>query len=209
MDAFYAISRTVLVSLADVSIRSLLLATVAMLFLWIVRVRRADVKHAVYSLVLIAMMAMPAAERLAPALAIRVLRPLAAPLLASSLLPPASNSKLTRGVRNANAAEDHPIWLMVVAGIYGTGLLMMIARLMRSYAAIRRLCRTARPLGGDAYASDAVVVPMTVGWLHPKILLPAQSGDWDPDTRRAVLAHERAHIERMDWLAAMASSVNR
>jgi TonB family protein len=43
-------------------------------------------------------------------------------------------------------------------------------------------------------------MPMTWGVFRPHILLPHSSGNW-PDSRlRAVLAHELAHVQRMDWL---------
>ena len=47
--------------------------------------------------------------------------------------------------------------------------------------------------------------PATIGWRRPVILLPADWENWDAGQRRAILAHEVAHIARGDfavWLAA-------
>ena len=38
------------------------------------------------------------------------------------------------------------------------------------------------------YESIWISVPVTVGWLHPKILLPAGWNEWVPDKLEAVLA---------------------
>lgn len=51
--------------------------------------------------------------------------------------------------------------------------------------------------------------PATIGWRRPVILLPASWPDWNEAERRAVLAHELAHIVRADylrWLAALLSA---
>jgi beta-lactamase regulating signal transducer with metallopeptidase domain len=47
--------------------------------------------------------------------------------------------------------------------------------------------------------------PATLGWRRPVILLPGDWRSWSDAERRAVLAHEIAHVERGDyllWLAA-------
>jgi hypothetical protein len=45
--------------------------------------------------------------------------------------------------------------------------------------------------------------PATIGWLRPVILLPTDWRGWDESERRAVLAHEWAHVCRRDYLAAL------
>ena len=48
--------------------------------------------------------------------------------------------------------------------------------------------------------SDAIQTPMTWGAIRPVILLPAYVEDWPAEQRDVVIRHERAHIERRDWL---------
>ena len=48
--------------------------------------------------------------------------------------------------------------------------------------------------------ADQLAAPATVGWRQPVILLPAGWRSWTPLERRAVLAHEIAHIRRGDFL---------
>jgi hypothetical protein len=43
----------------------------------------------------------------------------------------------------------------------------------------------------------------TVGWLRPVILLPPDWREWAAQERRAVLAHELAHVRRGDYLAGL------
>jgi VWFA-related protein/TonB family protein len=50
---------------------------------------------------------------------------------------------------------------------------------------------------------------MTVGWLRPKIILPAAWKGWDGPKLEAVLAHERMHIGRADWAIALLAAFNR
>jgi hypothetical protein len=45
----------------------------------------------------------------------------------------------------------------------------------------------------------------TVGWLRPVILLPPDWREWAGQERRAVLAHELAHVRRGDYLAGLAA----
>lgn len=50
------------------------------------------------------------------------------------------------------------------------------------------------------FASDDVVVPMTIGFLRPVIALPSAAQRWDVSQRHIVLMHELAHVRAGDWL---------
>jgi prepilin-type processing-associated H-X9-DG protein len=52
-----------------------------------------------------------------------------------------------------------------------------------------------------------LATPATIGWRRPLLLLPADWRDWSPDERRAVLAHELAHVRRGDFLAGLAAQL--
>ncbi len=45
--------------------------------------------------------------------------------------------------------------------------------------------------------------PATIGWRRPLLLLPGDWREWSVDERRAVLAHELAHVCRGDFLAGL------
>jgi TonB family protein len=75
--------------------------------------------------------------------------------------------------------------------------------LMRWGAGLFRLnsvTRESRPLNGNLRVSESIQTPMTWGAIRPVILLPAYVEGWSSDQRDVVIRHERAHIERRDWL---------
>ncbi|WP_339912224.1 M56 family metallopeptidase [Symmachiella dynata] len=55
--------------------------------------------------------------------------------------------------------------------------------------------------------ADQLAAPATVGWRRPVILLPAAWRSWTPPERRAVLAHEIAHIRRGDFLTYVIAQI--
>jgi Mg-chelatase subunit ChlD len=76
---------------------------------------------------------------------------------------------------------------------------------------LRRILRDARPIPGlspGIFESVLFVVPGSVGCFRARIFLPQTWREWDAGKLRAVLAHERAHIRRRDWLIRVASHVN-
>jgi TonB family protein len=74
--------------------------------------------------------------------------------------------------------------------------------LMRWAAGVLRLYRITRQsrAAGAVRVSDSIHTPMTWGAIRPVILLPAYVEDWPVEQRDVVIRHERAHIERRDWL---------
>ena len=73
---------------------------------------------------------------------------------------------------------------------------------MRWGAGVLRLYRITRQsrAAGAVRVSDSIQTPMTWGAIRPVILLPAYVEDWPAEQRDVVIRHERAHIERRDWL---------
>ena len=49
-------------------------------------------------------------------------------------------------------------------------------------------------------SSTRCAIPLTYGWLYPRIMLPAASRAWPDERLRAVLIHELTHIKRADCL---------
>ncbi len=106
-------------------------------------------------------------------------------------------------------------WVLV---IWGAGAALLLARLAAGALAVRRIGRQATPLQDAGWTtplyeasdrlelrnaprllmSDAVQLPFTAGLLRPTIVLPLSAADWSEERRRAVLAHELAHIRRRD-----------
>ncbi len=113
-------------------------------------------------------------------------------------------------------------WLLMV----GVGL--GLARLTIGLVAVERYRRRTNPVNDEPLLalldatcqrlecvrqielreSAEIVSPATVGWRRPLILLPLEWREWSEAERRAVLAHEVAHVARGDfagWLVAQLS----
>ena len=54
--------------------------------------------------------------------------------------------------------------------------------------------------------SDAVGGPITSGFTHPVVLLPADADEWTDERRRVVLLHEMAHVARLDYVAQLVAT---
>ncbi|HEY6344038.1 MAG TPA: M56 family metallopeptidase [Bryobacteraceae bacterium] len=99
-------------------------------------------------------------------------------------------------------------WLAIVTGIYIGVALFLFARLITGSQLIRKLVVKSAAIHPGLLESDAIAVPIAVGWIRPKILLPSSWRNWDNDALDVVLTHERAHIRRRDSLIALLARLN-
>jgi beta-lactamase regulating signal transducer with metallopeptidase domain len=131
--------------------------------------------------------------------------------------PAAETALLIGGI---DAATSEPWWLVFVVGAWvaaGLGLLRLVAGLVCLWR-FRRLSQaindpaveeTVRELSrqcslqstASVRESPNLGVAAVAGWLQPLILLPATWRAWTADERRAVLAHELAHVKRRHFPA--------
>ena len=135
--------------------------------------------------------------------------------------------------RSASGDERHPFskspWIVVAAGLYLAVALLLILRLAIGLVLGRRLVRSSVPvrdlrlgtrLSALAHASgqsldhlvresSRVSVPVTMGTVAPRILLPSAWREWDDATLDAVLMHELSHVKRHDSVSQFASLVHR
>jgi len=103
------------------------------------------------------------------------------------------------------AAGLGAVWL--AAGLVSVGAYRARSRPIAE-AALRELvdvlraelvCR--RPI--ELRQSDTLVTAATVGWRRPVVILPADWTTWTDDQRRAVLAHEIAHVRDRHFLGVL------
>src|ERR1017187_6811249 len=203
--------------LASVTARSLCLAAIALLGAWLFRVKTAAARHAALTLVTGGMLLLAALTATLPSIPLRVLRAeRAAPAIspapdfwveAAVPMPPLAVRPAAKQSYLSGWLPDFE-WPAVASAVYFAGALFLLLRLAYGYLFTRRLVRASRR-EGDLYESAWISVPMTVGWLRPKILLPAVWKEWEAAKLEAVLAHERMHIERADWAIAALAALNR
>ncbi len=112
---------------------------------------------------------------------------------------------------------------LAVAGIIGAGFGLL--RLLLGLWAVR-LCRRRGTVLDDPQLIDlldevraaigcpqvveicevrGLCTPATAGWRNPVILLPDDWRSWDQRDRKAVLAHELAHVKRRDYAMGLAA----
>ena len=91
--------------------------------------------------------------------------------------------------------------------LWASGAALMLALTVRRQQAFVRSLGRLSSLPNGAYQSAAVVEPMLVGALRPRVVLPADfETRYTREERVLVLAHERAHVQRGDaWLNALAA----
>ena len=205
--------------LAESALRSLVLGSAVWVGLNLVRVRNPHLHMTSWVMVLVASLSMPflmhwttvtitldplpvpSPENLWPAN-----NPLAEPLRWSQ------PSEL--GIPLAARGNNHEAvnWLSVATAIYGLVAGMLLLRLALGIYLTWRLVRAAKPIdepwavNANVRVSDAIAGPVTFG---STILLPPQCIDWDLPKRRAVLAHEGAHVANRDFHILLLASLNR
>jgi beta-lactamase regulating signal transducer with metallopeptidase domain len=120
------------------------------------------------------------------------------------LLPPG-------GVPAAPIAAARPTSAVAIAllAVWLVGAAVLLGRTLRARRRLRQLLRVCEPVtpglwpgssGVRALETDAIDLPITVGVLHPAILLPRAGLQWPLPWRRAAVAHEVAHLKQRDPL---------
>ena len=111
------------------------------------------------------------------------------------------------------AARPFP-WLTVLVALFAAGVVARLVWLAVGFLRLRRYlddatiynCPLARSMQVHAYVglSDEVESPVTFGWRRPVILFPARFAVMDAAMQESIACHELLHVERHDWLFAVA-----
>ncbi len=200
--------------LIECSIRAALIAAAVAAVAGGLRIASPAARHLAWCSVLAAMLLLPAFTVWGPKATVRVLpvtaeAPPVAPWIseisgaAVAADPPAANVRVP--------PAEKPSWglfqgtdLLFWAYLFGAGFLLIRLLLGTARAASLRK-RALREQG--FLSSPECACPVTVGWLHPAVILPSAWSEWPRTELDAVLAHEREHTRRRDplvqWLAAL------
>jgi TonB family protein len=189
--------------MAECFVRSSLIATGvgALLFLW--RVRNARVRHTVWAGVVVWMLALPIWTAWGPRAAVRLTNAAAAPTL--------SKPAAAQFISSRTQPKPLPVvwtWQSSLAAIYLAGFCVLLSRLVIGAVRARVLFQRAERREGRL-TSDSCSVPVTVGWLHPRVILPSAWQRWSKAQLDAVLTHENEHVRRRDPLVQSLALVNR
>ncbi len=125
----------------------------------------------------------------------------------------------------ANGSRPRVGWEQVAVGlafVWFVGAAVLAGRVARAVLRARRLCRHGEPAsrmltdrvselasrmgvrrGCPVRHSASVTSPLATGLFRPMLILPPAAERWSPSVLHAVLAHELAHVKRLDCLTGL------
>jgi outer membrane protein len=212
--------------LVEAALRATLIAAASLVAVWLLRVRSAAVRHRLWTVVMLAMLALPFWIAYAPEVTLRVLPPtgssasdMASPpsgfdapsreamALMGPAVAPASPGE-TAGLSPAAVPVEAWKWRVWLLAVYLAGVAVLLARLAIGTVRVQWLAREAQVVQGRL-TSARLATPFTVGLLKPRILLPAGWDRWPTALLAAVLDHEHTHVRRHDPLVRWLALLNR
>lgn len=200
--------------LLEATLRTTIFAAVVMMLLTVLRIRSAAFRSAWVTAVVLFGLAMPWIREVVPAFEVvapvqRATEPVLALDLPEAATLPADDPA---PIRSAWEIEPTFDWMSMGGVGYLAGAVLLLVRLVGGLAAGWHLRRNARPVPGMATVetreSDAIRVPVTLGFWNPVILLPADWRSWDARKLEAVLLHESAHVAQGDYLRQLLAQVH-
>jgi bla regulator protein BlaR1 len=194
----------------ECAIRAALIAAVTALVLIVTKVKSAAAKHAAWSTVLVLMLLLPAWTAWGPKAELSVLPPaerVLVPESAGATQPPRPPITDPSQPQN-NARRSDADWPNVMLGIYLLGLAILLLRLLLGTARAHALIREATRRDGRL-THLSCIAPVTVGWLHPLVIMPERWSEWPAGQLDAVTLHESEHARRRDPLVQWLALLNR
>ena len=107
-----------------------------------------------------------------------------------------SSSTATDAANGTWTASDVD-WRLIEAGVWAGGTVLLLVVMLVYIVRFRKKLQIAVPLEKGVYICEEITEPFVFGCLRPAIYLPS---GLDKQTRKSVLAHEKAHIRRKDAL---------
>jgi beta-lactamase regulating signal transducer with metallopeptidase domain len=202
--------------LVSATIRAFGLGLAAFVGLLLFRIRSSAARHATWTVVLVGMLLQIPLGVVAPTVPLKALQTLPAPIQQRVMESARISVPTAQTLAPASYKRTEPKsrWVSLsgtLTGVYLAISILLFARMALGSWGLRRILRDAKPipnLGPGIFESASFVVPGSVGCFRARILLPRAWRDWNSVKLQAVLAHERAHIRRRDWLIRVVSHVN-
>lgn len=94
-----------------------------------------------------------------------------------------------------NSANPAQIWTFIIALIWVVGMLFLGACALISYLRLKHKVQESVRVEENIWLCDHINTPFILGIFRPRIYLPSALGG---EQEKYVLAHERAHLKRMD-----------
>jgi beta-lactamase regulating signal transducer with metallopeptidase domain len=198
----------------ECSVRAALIAIVTAVVLRTIGIKSAAARHTAWTSVMLTMLLLPIWTALGPKTPVRLLPPVERhPSIETPLPNVLPYSVRLTEMRQVKTSEMDPrghnwTWQGLMLIIYGFGAFGLLARLAIGTARTHRLRSRANVRDGNGISSECAC-PITLGWLHPVVILPKNWHEWPQQQLDAVLIHEREHVRRRDSLIQWLALVNR
>ena len=187
-------------------IRPVVLAVAAWLILRLFRARHPASRHAVWTAVLIGMVVLPLMTYFAPHWKLPLLPKQQEPVTRIQIQQSDHLTETETSDVRLNTAvytpSQRPAPQTLIVWCYFAGVFAMVIFRLTGWALLWRVMSKSSRLKARLRESSEVITPVTVGVLRPSVILPAGWRGWSSNTKRAVLAHEFAHIRRCDTLTS-------
>jgi hypothetical protein len=198
----------------ECAVRAALIAVVTAVVLHTIGIKPAAARHTAWTSVMLTMLLLPIWTAWGPKTPVRLLPPVAwhgrIETPAQNILPDSDRLTEMHPVKTSGppTAGQTWTWQGLLLIVYGLGAFGLLGRLAIGTARTHRLRSRANVRDGKGISSECTC-PITVGWLHPVVILPKQWQAWPPQQLDAVLTHEREHVRRRDPLIQWLALVNR
>lgn len=205
--------------LIESAVRALLLAIAVHAVLQVARIHTAAGRHAAWTIVMVAMIAMPLWLLAGPKMPLPVSQPSEIRVWAPA--PDGNGMAATVGARRTSVAASAvagppspPVWPLrwqaLALGIYALGVALLLGRLGLGTVRARRVLENSVLVRGH-WTSARCAAPVTVGWFRPVAILPEGWDTWPERQLEMALIHEQQHARRRDpliqWLALLNRAV--
>jgi hypothetical protein len=198
----------------ECAVRAALIAVITAVVLRTIGIKPAAARHTAWTGVMLTMLLLPIWTAFGPKTPIRLLPPVEwhgsdeTPL--QNVLPYSVRLTEMRQVKTSrpNPTGQNWTWQSLLLILYGIGACGLLSRLAIGMARTHRLRSRANVRDGQGISSECAC-PITLGWLHPVVILPKNWQEWPRQQLDAVLTHEREHVRRRDPLIQWLALVNR
>ena len=108
----------------------------------------------------------------------------------------AVNSSLPQAVQTASV-NPMQIVMAILSIVWVVGVALLIVYSVISYLKVINNVKTSTLVRDEIFETDRIVTPFVCGFIKPKIYIPT---DISQSELPYILAHERVHIKRLDYL---------
>lgn len=188
----------------ECAVRAALLVGATAIVLYAMRVRAAAARHSIWAGVVACMLLLPIWTAWGPKASLHVLPPL-----------PQRIANMSKGqIETSSIGARHSTvvspGLEFLTGAYLLGVGLLLFRLAIGTFRASRLVRDA-VLQDGVRTSSLCAAPVTVGFLHPRVIFPEHWRQWSQAQLGVVLTHESEHVRRrhplVRWLALLNRSL--